>query len=85
MDNESVDCFCYIRERYDFQVCGLFGDFEDSSLLGSGSNLRLRLHIITHLLRVSKDLLQALLEAVNVVIDQMLPVDLVLVDEADQG
>ena len=69
----SVDCFCYIRERY------------DSSLLGSGSNLRLRLHIITHLLRVSKDLLQALLEAVNVVIDQMLPVDLVLVDQADQG
>ena len=47
--------------------------------------MRLRLHIITHLLRVSEDLLQALLEAVNVVIDQMLPVDLVLVDQADQG
>lgn len=45
----------------------------------------LRLHIITHLLRVSEDLLQALLEAVNVVIDQMLPVDLVLVDQTDQG
>ena len=40
---------------------------------------------IAHIGRVGEDVLEALLEAVNVVVDEVLAMDFALVDQADQG
>ena len=43
------------------------------------------LEVLLHLFGVREDLLEALLEAIDVVVYQVLPMDLALVDEADKG
>jgi len=42
------------------------------------------LDVCSHFRRVSKDLSQALLESINVVVDQMLPMDFTLVNQAHE-
>ena len=42
------------------------------------------LNVCPHLRRVSEDFLQSLLKSINIVVDEVLPVNLTLVDQTDE-